>query len=834
MHKNNFFAESVTPYLRSMKTWPRNLLGSVRANPKRVTIDMKWEAYQKLSLQRQQALENTVLFSGEDDFVPAKFDLDGDSVRVRMRLKGDGVNHLLGEKWSFRVKTRGTDAFLGMKQFSLHHPQVRNWLFEWLGHRMLRREDVVSLRYDFLNVTLNGKELGLYALEEHFEKRLIESNSRREGPILRFNEELMWREIAEQTRPFPGAETNGIGDYQVSDIEGFQTARILEDPKLKPLYVAGVKLLEAFRRGDLTTSQVFDSRTLAIYFALVDLLGAEHGSRWHNIRFYYNPVTSKLEPIAFDLFGGRPTKALSITGMATASGHDPFATVEARFQKQVFEDPVFCAEYLAALERVSRPQYLDDVLKELDPAIQKSLAILHTEFPYYEFSPDVLQRNQAYIRSVLDAEKSLHAYVEKLEDAMLTLQVANIRYLPVEVTGVEIQNGPSAPLENPYTLQPRQRDRIAAYRSISAPLPPSPPTDANQPLSAPAFTVVYKVLGTQKTLRSPVSSFSLDVEEFLRNDFLRRPPDTNVEFLTVDESTKTLRIKPGRWTIATDVILPGGYTVVGGPGTELDLVQGALLLSHSPLQLHGEEESPVVIRSSDGEGQGVVVMQPGRPSELEHVHFLGLNNPKRTGWTLTGAVTFYENEVSFRQCVFGANHCEDALNLIRGPYVMDSCLFQNTQYDAFDADFCRGRMSNMRFENCGNDCLDVSGSVVDLQGIAIVGAKDKGISVGEASNVTADALDIRMVRIGMASKDRSELRVERATLNDCEIGTAVFQKKPEFGGGTMIVRRLTMNGVRQPYLVEEGSELVVDGDVKAPTDKNVKELVYGKPAAPPP
>ena len=100
-------------------------------------------------------------------------------MRVKIRLKGDGIDHLRGEKWSFRVRARGEGTLLGMKQFSLHHPRVRNWAYEWLGHRAMRREGVVSLRYKFVDLSLNGKSLGIYALEEHFEKRLI-GETRRE------------------------------------------------------------------------------------------------------------------------------------------------------------------------------------------------------------------------------------------------------------------------------------------------------------------------------------------------------------------------------------------------------------------------------------------------------------------------------------------------------------------------------------------------------------------------------------------------------------------------------------------------------------------------------
>ena len=61
---------------------------------------------------------------------------------------------------------------------------------EWLKHKTAKREGVSALRYEYLNVTLNGKDLGIYAIEEHFEKRLIEDNNRREGPIVSFSEDV--------------------------------------------------------------------------------------------------------------------------------------------------------------------------------------------------------------------------------------------------------------------------------------------------------------------------------------------------------------------------------------------------------------------------------------------------------------------------------------------------------------------------------------------------------------------------------------------------------------------------------------------------------------------
>ena len=56
-------------------------------------------------------------------------------------------------------------------------------------HQIFKDEDILTTRYGFISVKLNGKSLGIYAYEEHFDKQLLEYNQRREAPILKFNEE---------------------------------------------------------------------------------------------------------------------------------------------------------------------------------------------------------------------------------------------------------------------------------------------------------------------------------------------------------------------------------------------------------------------------------------------------------------------------------------------------------------------------------------------------------------------------------------------------------------------------------------------------------------------
>ena len=80
-----------------------------------------------------------------------------------------------------------------MKSFALQHPRTRSYVNEWLMHRFFGHIGLINLRYDFVSVDINGKGRNIYALEEGFDKRLIEYNGRKEGPIIKFDKDFYWK-----------------------------------------------------------------------------------------------------------------------------------------------------------------------------------------------------------------------------------------------------------------------------------------------------------------------------------------------------------------------------------------------------------------------------------------------------------------------------------------------------------------------------------------------------------------------------------------------------------------------------------------------------------------
>ena len=57
-----------------------------------------------------------------------------------------------------------------------------------LGTEGLRVYFSANVTLEHIDVTINGRPMGIYALEESFSKEMLEAHARREGPIVRFSE----------------------------------------------------------------------------------------------------------------------------------------------------------------------------------------------------------------------------------------------------------------------------------------------------------------------------------------------------------------------------------------------------------------------------------------------------------------------------------------------------------------------------------------------------------------------------------------------------------------------------------------------------------------------
>jgi len=151
------------------------------------------------------------------------------------------------------------------------------------------------------------------------------------------------------------------------------------------------------------------------------------------------------------------------------------------------------------------------------------------------------------------------------------------------------------------------------------------------------------------------------------------------------------------------------------------------------------------------------------------------------------------------------------LNIIRSNFTLKNSEVSFTASDGFDADFCKGIVENSRFLNTTNDGIDFSGSLVTIINCDLDNCGDKGISVGENSDVTIKSASVKNSIIGVASKDLSNLVIENILLENCGQGFTAYQKKPEFGGSDIEVKNYEAVDVNRLYNIRVGCNLNLKG-----------------------
>ena len=139
--------------------------------------------------------------------------------------------------------------------------------------------NLISLKYFFINLKVNDIDQGIYAVEEGFSKELIERNKKRNGQIFGLEEKL--------GKVYPNVEYDLYSkDYWISNY-----------PDLTNI---ALSKLENIKTNNVDLGKFFDLEKWALYFAIIDLTQNYHGSLPKSVKLYYNPTTALFEPVGFD------------------------------------------------------------------------------------------------------------------------------------------------------------------------------------------------------------------------------------------------------------------------------------------------------------------------------------------------------------------------------------------------------------------------------------------------------------------------------------------------------------------------------------------------------
>ena len=164
-----------------------------------------------------------------------------------------------------------------------------------------------------------------------------------------------------------------------------------------------------------------------------------------------------------------------------------------------------------------------------------------------------------------------------------------------------------------------------------------------------------------------------------------------------------------------------------------------------------------------------------------------------------GSINFFQTNVIIENTKFENIFSEDAVNIVFKLFNKWN-IFENIKSDAIDIDFSNGNITRSEFLNIQNDAIDFSGSKSEIYQIRFKNVGDKGVSVGENSNIKINQSKRTNSIVGIATKDGSKTVAKNISFTNIDYPFASYQKKA-YEYGKLYLENFTQKILRKNSLM---------------------------------
>ena len=776
-----------------IKQVARNYPASFAVEPEQLAIVVSDGDMAELQRVVDEARARGVILPEGNSYVPAKLEHDGRGFEAKLRIKGKLTDHVEGRKWSFRVVAKKDGGFLGMRRFSLQHPGTRNYLCDWLYHRLMSAEGVIALRYGFATVRFNEENLGVYAFEEHFGPELLERNARIDGPLFRFDPALFWQHRLNEMNELRFDEP--FAAYQAAAVDAFGSSDLENDKQARARFEEAVAVMDAFRRGRLSASEAFDVDLIARHHAILDLVGGHHSLDWSDVKFYFDAVAKRVEPVSYESFSAHPIRTLAGSDRWVGR-HDEGMDLHTQW----FNDEALFRAYVMHLERVSRTTWLDSTFAALQPALDSASAVLYREFPYKELDRAVYYKNQQVIRELIAPPKALHAYLDDSGPDTVRISVVPIEGLPIEAHELVLADGTRVRPVAKSIIPVRRPGRVGAPVDLRFP--------SKVKVDRAGLKLSCSVLGASRKSEVEVFPHALlhDLDRLMGSG--QQVDPRSLPWLRYDDSARAITIQPGSWTLDKTITLPEGYTCIATAPLKLNLVQGAEIISHAGLLWKGMEGVPIEVFSADSSAHGIHVIGAKGLSRLRHVRFTNLSRYK-SDQERSGDLSFHHSDAELVHCSFGGTG-STLLDAAMGKLSLTECGFTGGS-DQLEAHFAHVSLSRCAFSGAADDAVSIDGGQARMEGIEVFGAKGIAVKAVKSGRIVAQDLRVRGVKQAIEGREGASIEVDGGAINGVELIAEAKKDEMRYGPVTVNLKKVAISDAKNEYTVGEGSRITVDG-----------------------
>ena len=224
------------------------------------------------------------------------------------------------------------------------------------------------------------------------------------------------------------------------------------------------------------------------------------------------------------------------------------------------------------------------------------------------------------------------------------------------------------------------------------------------------------------------------------------------------------------------------------PGTNFIINEGSHIIFKNKVIANGTQKNPIIFKRNEDTDKpwgtiGLIGPKTSK-SQLSNIIIDGGSGGNYNQINFTSMFSLHNTkEINLKNLKF-INHSkyDDMMHVIYCENVIiDTAEFLNAPADAIDVDISSNvRITNSKFINSNNEAIDFMESEALVDSTVIYGSKDKGLSIGESSNVLIYNTLLEKNNIGLATKDKSSAKVLHVNFKDNNIKLSAYKKNWHF------------------------------------------------------
>ncbi len=786
-------------------------------------LDINFQNFEKLKIDKKRSLKKKYINSEEVSWVKGRIKFKNKSLMSNIRIKGDLLDHVATKKISLRVNIIN-DGIYNMKKFSLQSPKTRDFHYEEIFNKLLSLIGLKSPKSFYVKLIVNGDSWGNMYLQEHPSESYTNNLSKPYGPLYKlsylfsfYNDDLFW-----------------------SNNENL----LYSTPKLLDLYSQPEK-----------NYLLLDEISWAKYISVSFLLKCWHGNTDKNLRFYFNPINKKFEPISFNNSCGQTYK----------NQNSKFLPNVNEFIFRLIKIQSFRKILIQEIEEwLNNPNYISH-LKEIqiyEKDLRKKLSIdakflepinVSTEhlknvlkwlrdndnFNYessnnYSFDRDNFNLTEELkkINGLSSNKNKFLPYINyKNRNYKLIIFNYNKKLYDIKYILLNLKN------KKKQKIKFKNLNFLESDNFLSIDLNNLTNENLNQILDIklvyidkenPNFEIITRDLNLHIDYSSTFFSKTQSEQNSIKLD------NNNIKYIKeiffVDESKKIIQAKENQNIyINKSIILPPNYEFIVDKGVNLIFSPDASLIANNKIKIIGDHKKPVKFSGiNNNSWPGFLILANNKKVLIDSLIVENATGKNIFGFNYTGGFTLHRaKNFIMKNVTFINSSGEDALNIIESNGLVKNLLVKNTKSDALDLDFSIVDIDDSSFINIGSstgaDAIDTSGSKVKIKNIEIQNVKDKAISIGEGSIINIKNVKINNALVGMAVKDSSKVEGNDIKFSNTKLANVMtFIKKDYFDGSTVNLSNVEFKN--NLFVNQKKSSLIINEKVISSSNLDVKQL----------